>query len=62
MKKTEKKHWHKPELIVLMRNKPEEQVLAACKGCTNPPTSGPSNGSYNCVTGPMPACYDCFTS
>jgi hypothetical protein len=23
--------WHKPELIVLVRNRPEEAVLAACK-------------------------------
>ena len=25
------KEWTKPELIVLVRNKPEEAVLAACK-------------------------------
>ena len=62
MKETTETHWHKPQLIVLTRNKPEEQVLAACKGCTDPPSSGPSSGSYNCVTGPMAACYDCFTS
>jgi hypothetical protein len=62
MGKTEKKQWQKPELIVLTRNNPEERVLAGCKGCTDPPTSGPSNGSYNCVDGPMPACYDCDLS
>ena len=28
---TEKKQWTKPELIVLVRNKPEEAVLQACK-------------------------------
>jgi len=28
---TAKKHWEKPELTVLVRNKPEEQVLNACK-------------------------------
>jgi hypothetical protein len=27
-----KKSWIKPELIVLVRNKPEEAVLALCKG------------------------------
>lgn len=62
MKGTEKKEWLKPELVVLTRNNPEESVLAGCKGCTNPPTSGPSNGSYNCVTGSMPACFDCDNS
>jgi hypothetical protein len=29
---TEKKQWTKPELIVLVRSKPEEAVLSACKG------------------------------
>jgi hypothetical protein len=28
---TEKKQWTKPELIVLVRSKPEEAVLVACK-------------------------------
>ena len=27
----ENKDWEKPELIVLVRNKPEEAVLEACK-------------------------------
>jgi hypothetical protein len=27
-----KKKWKKPELIVLVRGKPEEAILAACKG------------------------------
>ncbi len=27
-----KKVWQKPELVVLVRGKPEESVLAACKG------------------------------
>lgn len=61
MEKT-KKTWKKPELVTLVRSKPEETVLMGCKGCTNPPTSGPSKGSYNCVTGPMPACYNCIMS
>ncbi len=30
MEKT-KKVWHKPELIVLVRSKPEESVLTVCK-------------------------------
>ena len=28
-----KKTWSKPELIVLVRGKPEEAVLGACKCC-----------------------------
>ena len=32
---TQKKEWKTPELIVLVRSKPEEAVLAACKNCYN---------------------------
>lgn len=41
-----KKTWDKPELIVLLRSKPEEAVLAACKGGTvaGPGTVGPHSG------------------
>ena len=43
MNKAEKKQWQVPELIVLVRSKPEEVVLARCslttsqtrRGCTN---------------------------
>lgn len=31
-----KKNWKSPELIVLVRNKPEEAVLAGCKNSGNP--------------------------
>ncbi|MFH1067228.1 MAG: hypothetical protein V1746_04945 [bacterium] len=55
-KKIENKQYKKPELVVLTRNKPEETVLTACKVTANPPTSGPSNGSYQCTT--QWACYD----
>ncbi|TRZ87759.1 hypothetical protein D4R89_09280 [bacterium] len=30
----EKKEWTEPELIVLVRSKPEEAVLSGCKGVT----------------------------
>ena len=33
---SEKKPWTKPELIVLLRGKPEEAVLLACKTATYP--------------------------
>ncbi len=32
---TQKKEWATPELIVLVRSKPEEAVLAACKQICN---------------------------
>jgi len=38
-RQSEQKAWRKPELIVLVRSKPEEGVLAACKF----PASGGSN-------------------
>lgn len=55
MSKDGKKEWPKPELVVLVRNKPEETVLTACKVTGNPLTAGPSNGSYQCLT--QAACY-----
>jgi hypothetical protein len=46
-----KKEWKKPELIVLVRSKPEEAVLYTCKSSA---VFGGSNGgkdrcSYECV-------------
>lgn len=39
-----RKPWYKPELTVLMRNQPEEAVLAGCKT----PSGGYSDlGDYN---------------
>jgi hypothetical protein len=52
---TEKKQWAKPELIVLVRSKPEEAVPMTCKDGTRL-LSGPilaNVGCYNndiCVT------------
>jgi hypothetical protein len=40
----EKKMWRKPELIVLVRNKPEEAVLTSCK------TDGQGGGPQDTVT------------
>jgi len=36
--KPQKMEWVTPELTVLVRNKPEEAVLAACKGIAVGPT------------------------
>jgi hypothetical protein len=41
-----KKAWITPELIVLVRNKPEEQVLTSCK--TNGQTSSVSTFQTGC--------------
>ena len=41
----EKKSWTTPELIVLVRSKPEEAVLSGCK---MNPAKGPVNGQMDC--------------
>ncbi len=52
----EQKKWQKPELIVLVRNKPEEAVLAACKG---PMTGSGSTGYTQSTCQPDLACNIC---
>jgi hypothetical protein len=42
---TEKKQWTKPELIALVRSKPEEAVLSACKALVQ---AGPVQFWVNC--------------
>ena len=42
-----KTEWHKPELVVLVRSRPEEAVLRACKGSQ---AFGPPEGLKNCKT------------
>ena len=50
----EKKIWVMPELIVLVRSKPEEEVLAMCKsGGPLGPGAGPSTNNNNCT---IPGC------
>jgi hypothetical protein len=44
------KEWQKPQLIVLVRSKPEEMVLAACKYLDS--LSGPDAAFGYCGTGP----------
>ncbi len=51
MDNTGRKNWTKPELIVLVRNNPEERVLSACKGTD---IDGALNNFDNCM-GPLPA-------
>jgi len=45
---TQKKEWKTPELIVLVRSKPEEAVLAACKNTTTVP-NGPTTNNTGCM-------------
>ncbi len=42
-----KKVWQKPELVVLVRGKPEEAVLTACKGGTF--SGSPQVGNGQCT-------------
>jgi hypothetical protein len=49
---TDKKPWIRPQLIVLGRGRPEENVLQSCKDLTNPgsPNSNKcaKEGDYSC--------------
>ena len=45
--------WTKPELIVLVRNRPEEVILSGCK--SNPGGGGPENDNSGCYA----TCADC---
>jgi hypothetical protein len=53
----EKKQWQKPELIVLVRNKPEEQVLNACK--TAGTNTGWLNHNDSCYSDSTPCATNC---
>ncbi len=52
-----RKAWITPELIVLVRSKPEEAVLGACKG--NPSLSGPNQTATDCQIMPSGVCFLC---
>lgn len=51
------KPWKKPELVVLIRSKPEESVLTACKTTLG---SGASDADMGCFVAISP-CADCDT-
>ena len=53
--RTEKK-WTKPELYILVRNRPEEAVLQTCKGAAR---SGPFDTYGQCVWDGSMYCSDC---
>lgn len=48
-----KKKWVKPELVILVRNKPEEALLLACKGDGS---HGPNNDNVWCEINGLPHC------
>ena len=50
-----KQSWSSPELIVLVRSKPEERVLGACKAT---PNEGPTSKDTECFQSSDP-CTDC---
>jgi hypothetical protein len=55
-----KENWEKPELIVLVKDRPEERVLLKnCKGAGGTPSA---EGSYTiCSSGSQQTCGDCDT-
>jgi|WetSurMetagenome_2_1015567.scaffolds.fasta_scaffold1643644_1 hypothetical protein len=53
-----KKKWRKPEMIVLVRSKPEEAVLDSCKTSTEEVT-GNSWSATGCGNYPGHFCGDC---
>jgi hypothetical protein len=53
-----KKKWAKPELLVLVRGRPEESILAACKYALG--TGTPSTAYFHCMeTGSLSCDTDC---
>lgn len=51
-----KQAWQNPQLIVLVRSKPEEAVLVTCKEVDADPGTGPQVSQRGCWT---PECMNC---
>ena len=60
MNDTTKKPWFKPELIVLVRGKPEEAVLESCKYYNVSGVGNPDGGYGFCFSGS--GCGACLVS
>ena len=45
-----KKHWVKPQLVILVRGESEERVLVICKSLQGTGTIGAGNGANGCST------------
>jgi len=54
----EKKTWDKPQLIAVVRARPEEAVLDVCKSSGN--TQGPNGFFSVCAPGDNQGCITCF--
>jgi uncharacterized Fe-S cluster protein YjdI len=55
---THTKPWIQPELTILVRNKPEEAVLTACKETIAAPSSGPLSFDVGCNISFIPGLCD----
>lgn len=51
-----KKTWEAPKLVILVRTRPEESILSACK--TNVGATGPNNFDEYCWNTACEACQD----
>ncbi|MCI0475157.1 MAG: hypothetical protein L0Y55_02830 [Anaerolineales bacterium] len=58
--KQTKKEWTKPELLVLVRSKPEEAVLGFCKGGSF--ATSPFPDDSNCIGDGNGRCTACNTT
>ena len=54
-----KKPWEKPELVVLVKARPEESVLTPCKYQNFPDPKPGSGHGINCKYDDPPACPTC---
>lgn len=60
--KTKKKEWTTPQLVVLVRGEPGEDVLLACK-CPGWSCGGPTIGAGTCASGgSCTQCSSCYDS
>ena len=57
----QKNDWRKPELIVLVRSKPEEAVLVGCKSLKVGFT-GASSKNNMCIQGSLPCATICSST
>lgn len=56
----EEKRWIRPQLTVLVRNHPQEQILSACKG-SGITGGNPAGIRDQCAGAGGMACADCYT-
>jgi hypothetical protein len=57
-----KQSWTKPQLIVLGRGTPEENVLATCKWISATGTTSKNSNAGLCANQPSGRCSDCNVS